>query len=175
MEKLENSSVDAVLFLVEKGEPIEVLPKYHKYLFSQFHIPKMFSDHPDAFYIYYDQFFDEILAMDSQRGLLSADTELEISFYRPKAWPFDFSGVIIIVIAVFCVVVGSLWGARSADFSEFFPDEESPEELALTDNNVPSTTDSTNVQDNQFNLFSEDFMIFAMVVGMVVVLLTVGF
>lgn len=188
MEKLQNRGVDSVLFLVEKGKPVEVAPQIHKYLFAQFYNPELTAQNPEAFYIYYDQFLNELLPMDSQEGHQSPDTELEISFYRPKSWPFDLSEVIVLVIGLFCIFVGSVWGAKLVDDLQISslssctselsigPREDSPEEGALTDdNNVPPVAEPTAVKNNQPVTFSQQLTSVAVAVVMIVIILLVSF
>uniref|UniRef100_A0A7E4VJI1 Signal peptide peptidase-like 2B n=1 Tax=Panagrellus redivivus TaxID=6233 RepID=A0A7E4VJI1_PANRE len=141
MAHLDKLGVSNVLLLVEKGKPVEVVPTIHKYLFAQFYNPEASAAKPDAFYMYYDTFFDEVLPM-AQSSANSSDPELTISFYRPKSWPFDGSEVIILVIAVFCIAVGSIWGAATLDDAQRKALEVTSEESTVENGDLTPTDPS---------------------------------
>lgn len=179
MERLQNKNIDIVLFLVEKGKSVEVAPNIHKYLFGQFFNPELTADVPSAFYIYYDEFFNRIIPMANNS---SPDTELEFSFYRPKSWlPFDFAEVIVVFIALFCIIVGSLWGAASSQITPMQPapsdisinthEDVSAEEGALTD----ASAANLSTKSSQSITFSQQFIGVAMAVVMIVGILLVCF
>uniref|UniRef100_A0AC34G446 Signal peptide peptidase-like 2A n=1 Tax=Panagrolaimus sp. ES5 TaxID=591445 RepID=A0AC34G446_9BILA len=195
MERLEKKNVDKVLFLVKKGEVVEVAPGIHKYLFAQFFNPELTANKPDAFYIYQEDFLKNLLPMSGDSMLQQNDTELEISFYRPKSWPFDLAEVIILIIALFCIIVGSVWGAKTVDESHLnvmrsslseasinAHEDVTAEEGALTDtplstaaNNPEADTKSQTSQTSQNVTFSQQLIGVAIAVAMIVAILMIAF
>uniref|UniRef100_A0AC34RKQ1 Signal peptide peptidase-like 2A n=1 Tax=Panagrolaimus sp. JU765 TaxID=591449 RepID=A0AC34RKQ1_9BILA len=178
---LSRFGVDKVLYLVEKGKSVEVAPKYHKYLFSQFSNPELNETNPDTFYIYWDTFFDEILKMSgSTTGEL---TPLEISFYRPKSWPFDFSEAIIVIIAVFCIVAGSVWSTRILTDDDMKlsrvceTSSANAEEGALTDSPTDGSVDGNKDMhvDGNKDMQSISVLGVAVIVGLIFAILIMAF
>ncbi|KAE9552908.1 hypothetical protein FO519_003893 [Halicephalobus sp. NKZ332] len=132
---LAKKGVQKTLLLVKRGEPVEVAPSYHKYLFSTFYNPELEETEPDTYYIYWNDFFEKLLPLAGpSKGQF---TGLEVSFYKPKSsLPFDCSQLIIIGLAVFSIICGSIAGLKSLTDNDFKPYkimESAVEEGALTD------------------------------------------
>lgn len=106
-------------------------------------------------------------------------TPLEISFYRPKSWPFDFSEVIIAIIAVFCIVAGSIWSSqiltendlKLARISESF--NVNTEEGSLTDS--PTTESIDENMDKHYLSMTQQVIVVAITVGLIFAVLIVAF
>jgi len=132
---LTKNGVEQALLLVKRGEQVEVAPNYHKYLFSTFYNPELEEKEPDTYYMYWDEFFDNILPL--AESLTDQFTGLEVSFYKPKSiLPFDCSQLIVIFLAVFSIIAGSITGLKTLtdnDLKQYKRMESAAEEGALTD------------------------------------------
>jgi uncharacterized membrane protein len=185
MAFLTSKKIDKVLFLVEKGSVVEVATGIHKYLFAQFFNPEINATQPDAFYIYYDDFFDRLLSMAGESAQ-ETDIDLEISFYRPKSWPFDFSEVIVLIIALFCIIVGSIWGVKLSDDNQITSMQSASSEASINehgDNSAeegvlterPGSNPETDLKSSQHITLSQQIIGVSGAVIMIVGILLIAF
>ncbi|KAH7722360.1 signal peptide peptidase family protein [Aphelenchoides avenae] len=107
VRQLQQYNASAALFLMTKGRTYKTW-NYADSLFAQFYSPDLDDvQSPSVFYMYDDVFRKEVEAK------YGADTNVELSFYRPATWFLDMSVGVLWFIAFFCVSVGSIWAAAS--------------------------------------------------------------
>ncbi|CAD6184482.1 unnamed protein product [Caenorhabditis auriculariae] len=102
IDSINSFDASAALFTVEKGR--QFLQGWRDFLFLDFYDPSInISTAPPTFFLYKDVFDSHI------RDLADNVDDLELRFYRPRAYAIEPSMVFIWIISMTCVAGGGFW------------------------------------------------------------------
>ncbi|VDN50063.1 unnamed protein product [Dracunculus medinensis] len=106
VDQLISQEASVALILVDRGR--HFVSRWFDYLFAEFYDPDLNTTLP-TFFIYKNVFLNDLLGLSTNK----TGKDLTIKFYRPLYSIWDWSMLIIWLLAVFCTGVGGFWTGRT--------------------------------------------------------------
>ncbi|KAK5976558.1 IntraMembrane Protease (IMPAS) family, partial [Trichostrongylus colubriformis] len=164
VSQLKKYGAENAILLIQKGRSF--IPRWHDYLFSEFHDPYINATEAiPTFFLYAHVFQNKIMGLVRDQRT----SELELRFHRPPGGPIDLSLVIIWFLAMGCVFGGGVWA--------FFRHRAGKDKVHVASNSSNSQSDSSDSFEGRCRCLAKHSHYLAIIVLMIflVGVLMVGF